>query len=144
MFAESSHGQTCSKARLVCSNVCKRTTFRCTTFNRTTFKCTTFKRTRQLLPLTSSQNDAIATCLSAVLQGLSQFLVLLSWFRLLLLLLLLLLQLRLRLLLVLITLRTLNYGNSGIFLIMGNAGFIPSTVLLPSLNPVSLIFGFRV
>ena len=27
------------------------------------------------------------------------------------------------------TLRTLNYGNSGIFLIMGNAGFCPSTVV---------------
>ena len=26
------------------------------------------------------------------------------------------------------TLRTLNYGNSGIFLIRGNAGFCPSTV----------------
>ena len=28
-----------------------------------------------------------------------------------------------------ITLRTLNYGNSGIFLMMGNAGFISSTVV---------------
>ena len=28
------------------------------------------------------------------------------------------------------TLRTLNYGNYGILLIMGNAGFCPSTVLL--------------
>ena len=28
------------------------------------------------------------------------------------------------------TLRTLNYGNYGIFLIMGNAGFCPSTVAL--------------
>ena len=28
------------------------------------------------------------------------------------------------------TLRTLNYGNYGIFLIMGNAGFCPSTVVL--------------
>ena len=28
------------------------------------------------------------------------------------------------------TLRTLNYGNYGIFLIVGNAGFCPSTVLL--------------
>ena len=27
------------------------------------------------------------------------------------------------------TLRTLNYGNYGIFLIMGNAGFCPSTLL---------------
>ena len=30
------------------------------------------------------------------------------------------------------TLRTLNYGNYGIFLIMGNAGFCPSTVILRS------------
>ena len=30
------------------------------------------------------------------------------------------------------TLRTLNYGNYGIFLIMGNAGFCPSTVWLES------------
>ena len=29
------------------------------------------------------------------------------------------------------TLRTLNYGNYGIFLIMGNTGFIPSTVRCP-------------
>ena len=29
------------------------------------------------------------------------------------------------------TLRTLNYGNYGIFLIMGNAGFCPSTVVVP-------------
>ena len=28
------------------------------------------------------------------------------------------------------TLRTLNYGNYGIFLIMGNAGFCPSTVVV--------------
>ena len=28
------------------------------------------------------------------------------------------------------TLRTLNYGNYGIFLIMGNAGFCPSTLSL--------------
>ena len=28
------------------------------------------------------------------------------------------------------TLRTLNYGNYGIFLIVGNAGFISSTVVL--------------
>ena len=28
------------------------------------------------------------------------------------------------------TLRTLNYGNHGRFLIMGNAGFISSTVLM--------------
>ena len=33
------------------------------------------------------------------------------------------------------TLRTLNYGNYGIFLIMGNAGFCPSTVCL-MLKPV--------
>ena len=32
------------------------------------------------------------------------------------------------------TLRTLNYGNYGIFLIMGNAGFCPSAVLLPFLH----------
>ena len=36
------------------------------------------------------------------------------------------------------TLRTLNYGNYGIFLIMGNAGFCPSTVSViieaPTLN----------
>ena len=30
------------------------------------------------------------------------------------------------------TLRTLNYGNYGIFLIMGNAGFCPSAVPKPS------------
>ena len=30
------------------------------------------------------------------------------------------------------TLRTLNYGNYGIFLIMGNAGFCPSTVITPA------------
>ena len=29
---------------------------------------------------------------------------------------------------ILLALRTLNYGNYGIFLIMGNAGFCPSTV----------------
>ena len=29
-----------------------------------------------------------------------------------------------------LTLRTLNYGNYGIFLIMGNAGFCPSAVSL--------------
>ena len=28
------------------------------------------------------------------------------------------------------TLRTLKYGNYGIFLIMGNAGFCPSTVII--------------
>ena len=31
------------------------------------------------------------------------------------------------------TLRTLNYGNYGIFLIMGHAGFCPSTVVLVEL-----------
>ena len=31
------------------------------------------------------------------------------------------------------TLRTLNYGNYGIFLIMGNAGFCPSTVWVISI-----------
>ena len=30
------------------------------------------------------------------------------------------------------TLRTLNYGNYGMFLIMGNAGFCPSAVRVPS------------
>ena len=30
------------------------------------------------------------------------------------------------------TLRTLNYGNCGIFLIMGNAGFMSSTVAVPA------------
>ena len=28
-----------------------------------------------------------------------------------------------------VTVRTLNYGNCGLFLIMGNAGFISSTVV---------------
>ena len=32
------------------------------------------------------------------------------------------------------TLRTLNYGNYGIFLIMGNAGFCPSTVGLQAVR----------
>ena len=32
------------------------------------------------------------------------------------------------------TLRTRNYGNYGIFLIMGNAGFCPSTVCLEMLG----------
>ena len=32
------------------------------------------------------------------------------------------------------TLRTLNYGNYGIFLIMGNAGFCPSAVVKDSLK----------
>ena len=34
------------------------------------------------------------------------------------------------------TLRTLNYGNYGIFLIMGNAGFCPSAVEEPSWYPL--------
>ena len=34
------------------------------------------------------------------------------------------------------TLRTLNYGNYGIFLIMGNAGVCPSTVSF--MNPTNL------
>ena len=33
------------------------------------------------------------------------------------------------------TLRTLNYGNYGIFLIMGHAGFCPSTVLQKNAAP---------
>ena len=38
------------------------------------------------------------------------------------------------------TLRTLNYGNYGVFLIMGNAGFRPSAVLLmPVLFSISKI-----
>ena len=39
------------------------------------------------------------------------------------------------------TLRTLNYGNYGIFLIMGNAGFCPSTVVTRLINSN---LGFRV
>ena len=54
------------------------------------------------------------------------------------------------------TLRTLNYGNNGIFLVMGNAGFISSTVGLSLLvaerhedddmnpNPKSTILNPRV
>ena len=34
------------------------------------------------------------------------------------------------------TLRTLNYGNYGIFLVMGNAGFCPSTVCLLRSGPI--------
>ena len=38
------------------------------------------------------------------------------------------------------TLRTLNYGNYGIFLIMGNAGFCPSTVvLLRNIRIISMV-----
>ena len=39
----------------------------------------------------------------------------------------------------LVSLRTLNYGNFGIFLIMGNAGFCPSTVFT-SFRPQSRYF----
>ena len=44
------------------------------------------------------------------------------------------------------TLRTLNYGNYGIFLIMGHAGFCPSTVLrvstrVPVRFPTKEFFG---
>ena len=38
------------------------------------------------------------------------------------------------------TLRTLNYGNYVIFLIMGNAGFCPSTVVLMN-SATKLRFG---
>ena len=37
------------------------------------------------------------------------------------------------------TLRTLNYGNYGIFLIMGNAGFCPSTVVVVIIIVVTII-----
>ena len=37
------------------------------------------------------------------------------------------------------TLRTLNYGNYGIFLIMGHAGFCPSTVKVPVLDPLGFL-----
>ena len=36
-------------------------------------------------------------------------------------------------------LRTLNYGNYGIFLIMGNAGFCPSAEALDRVQPESAI-----
>ena len=44
------------------------------------------------------------------------------------------------------TLRTLNYGNYGIFLIMGNAGFCPSTVPIVSIVVPFLVNqkGFRI
>ena len=44
------------------------------------------------------------------------------------------------------TLRTLNYGNYGIFLIMGSAGFCPSTVWMiqGDQGSPSLGAGFRV
>ena len=45
------------------------------------------------------------------------------------------------------TLRTLNYGNYGIFLIMGHAGFCPSTVwqceTVSTVLGLSFRFGFR-
>ena len=37
------------------------------------------------------------------------------------------------------TLRTLNYGNYGIFLIMGNAGFCPSTVVTGVMIKVAVL-----
>ena len=37
------------------------------------------------------------------------------------------------------TLRTLNYGNYGIFLIMGNAGFCPSTVVVVVVVAVAVV-----
>ena len=40
------------------------------------------------------------------------------------------------------TLRTLNYGNYGIFLIMGNAGFCPSTVLMVGITFIWEFQGF--
>ena len=43
------------------------------------------------------------------------------------------------------TLRTLNYGNYGIFLIMGHAGFCPSTVVFKvqkNKGPLDLLQGF--
>ena len=42
------------------------------------------------------------------------------------------------------TLRTLKYGNYGIFLIMGNAGFCPSTVVLVLLQALILEVGMKV
>ena len=43
------------------------------------------------------------------------------------------------------TLRTLNYGNYGIFLIMGNAGCCPSTVGVPYFGDLIIrILLFRV
>ena len=41
------------------------------------------------------------------------------------------------------TLRTLNYGSYGIFLIMGNAGFCPSTVVTIVVEGLGLL-GLRV
>ena len=45
------------------------------------------------------------------------------------------------------TLRTLNYGNYGIFLIMGHAGFCPSTVVYnyraPTFKALRVICSFR-
>ena len=42
-----------------------------------------------------------------------------------------------------ITLRTLTYGNYCIFLIMGNPGFISSTIGLAMMGIAVLPFGFR-
>ena len=42
------------------------------------------------------------------------------------------------------TLRTLNYGNYGIFLIMGHAGFCPSTVVIMILITVKTIVTIQV
>ena len=39
------------------------------------------------------------------------------------------------------TLRTLNYGNYGIFLIMGNAGFCPSAVCKVQVEGQDLQYG---
>ena len=38
------------------------------------------------------------------------------------------------------TLRTLNYGNYGIFLIMGHAGFCPSTVGVDFKSPLDDLY----
>ena len=38
------------------------------------------------------------------------------------------------------TLRTLNYGNYGMFLIMGNAGFCPSAVAAHVGNPAAITY----
>ena len=41
------------------------------------------------------------------------------------------------------TLRLLNYGNYGIFLIMGNAGFCPSAIRTLGIEHASLILSMR-
>ena len=41
------------------------------------------------------------------------------------------------------TLRTLNYGNYGIFLMMGNAGFCPSAVFLTSSQELAAAQGLQ-